>query len=487
MASLIDIGPDAQELSKGWREEREELHQQMVAIVRTAKDEKRLCTADELDKLDKMHERFDELNKNIEAIERAEKDLVRSDAFNETKERHDWEHKKHKDDNAPTARDFDFAYRGFLLAGTPHQRPEFERAIKKCGMKVVAGGEQSVNFDMPAISEMRGSKNWDALRRAREFGYKRAQDVVTTRATTAQTITTTGGGNLIGDDNSMIAQLQEHLLLNGTLRELATVVQTDSGGSMPVPGFGGNQSGVNTAINTDVATSDASFSQQTLGRKKYGSLIKLPVELITDAAIDIQGWSGRELGRRLNRVQEQEFATGAATLSECEGVLTTGSSGGAAAGSVAQSSAGNITYADLNSLVHDVDPNFRVDSQWVWHDSVQENVVSQLDSDGHPIFRAGVLVGEPNTVMGYGVSINNLYPAFTGATTNESSKLMSFGRHADYMIRDVRGVSIQVLRERYAETGQVGVLGWAQSDGQYINPHGGSSLSSIKYMAETSS
>ena len=471
---------DRMELANEKTQERATIRAKAVKILQTAKDEERSLSPEERTEFDKIMADVDKLQKEIDEITADAMRFAQLDAEGEAREKEEWVAKKKPD--AVSFRDRDLAFRAWLLGGYPGAiTNEMREAQKKCNFRHGMG--DMVEFNMPAITQMTGPKTHEALREARQF----AMDMVHTRATTAQTITTTAGGNLIGEDQSFINRLQEHLIMNGTLRNIATVINTDKGDPLPVPGFGGNQAGVNTAINTDVATADSSFSQQELGRNKYGTMIKLPIELITDSGIDIQGWCGTECGRRLNRVQEQEWATGASTLNEAPGVLTTGSSGGAAAGSVAQSSAGNIGYADLNSLIHDIDPNFRTDSQFVWHDTVQENVVSQLDSNGLPLFRVSTLTGEPDSFMGYRAHVNNLYPSFTGASTNESTKLMSFGRHRDYFIRDVRGVSVQALVERYAETGQVAVLAWAQSDGQYINPHGGSSLSSIKYMAETAS
>ena len=294
---------------------------------------------------------------------------------------------------------------------------------------------------------------------------------MTTRATTSQTITTTGGGNLVGDDNSMIGNLWSTLLTSGSMREVATVMQTDTGANMPIPLDDNRDKAALVSINAAVITADASFGQTVVGAIKSGSMIKLPSELIQDSAIDIQAFAGNLLGQRFSRFNEEMYATGAATLSEYEGMVTTGSSGGAAAGTT-QSSV-NIIIADLQAMVGGLDNAYLNGASWMMHQTQRSNIAALLDGDGRPLWQPSLEAGVGDMLLGYPVHINNEYravattPTTTGGAVGD--KTATFGRHDQYLIRDVAGVRIQLLVERFADLDQVAVLGVYRGFGQYIN------------------
>ena len=214
-------------------------------------------------------------------------------------------------------------------------------------------------------------------------------------------------------------------------------------------------------------TSNLSFGQTTLDAKKYGSMVKLPVELIQDSAIDVQSFTGARIGERLGRITEEHFATGAASLSEPEGMVTTGSSGGAAAGTTCSSEA-NVQVADLKSLVGKLDVAYLNGASWMMHQTTRTNIAGQLDGDGRPLWQPSLQAGDPDNLLGYPVVINNEYGTHTG-TSDNASKLATFGRHDHYYIRDVMGVNVRRLDERFAELAQVAVIGFSRHDGQYIN------------------
>ena len=477
---------DNQAQSKGLREERANIHKQMQDLLELVKTEERSLTAEELTQFDRWHAACDDLERQFKTLERAAAELAKSDAVAESQERQNWEAKRDHTENTISFADEDMAFRGWLTFDTPYFTPEMARAIERCGVNPRPATRE---FVMPHIGIVDGFKRGRKVRRTREDvrDIRRfAQNIVTTRATTAQTITTTAGGNLIANDNSFMSQLQETLLSGGTMRQVATIVQTQTGATLPIPGTAGNDKGAILAINTAAVTQDTSFTQQTLGADKYTSnMIKLPGELVQDSAIPIQSFVAAKVGDRINRIQEEMWATGSASLSEPEGLVTTGSSGGAAAGTT-QSSEASITVTDLTNLEHGVDPAYRADSQWMFSDSVLKNLKQQLDGNNRPLWQPALTAGEPDLLFGHPYFVNQEYGAFTGTSAN-ASKLMTFGPHSHYWVRDVAGVDVRVLRERFGELDQIAVIGFARADGEYINPNGGSSLSSIKYMQSAAS
>jgi len=231
------------------------------------------------------------------------------------------------------------------------------------------------------------------------------------------------------------------------------------------------------------------FGQQVLSSKKFSSnLVYIPIELLQDTTLNLPAYIGDVFGRRIARVTEQQFATGASTLSEMEGLITAGSTGGASAGAT-QSSETNIQYADLVNVIHYVDSNLRPGSRFMFHDSVLKNLRGQLDSDGRPLWVPSVAADVPDLICGFPYTVNAAYTTYTGSTTGQgvTAKLATFGRHDHYVIRDVMDISVMRLNERYMDIGQVGFVAFSRHDAQLVSGVAGTTDSDVRLITAAAS
>ena len=85
--------------------------------------------------------------------------------------------------------------------------------------------------------------------------------------------------------------------------------------------------------------------------------------------------------------------------------------------------------------------------------------------------------GAPATLLGYPIYPNN---DMASATTN-GTKAVLFGALSKYKIREVLGIELIRLNERYADAHQVAFLAVARADGDLIN----AGTNPVKYMAYT--
>ena len=86
------------------------------------------------------------------------------------------------------------------------------------------------------------------------------------------------------------------------------------------------------------------------------------------------------------------------------------------------------------------------------------------DGHGRYLLTDSVKEGDQQMLLGHPVVINN-----DMADMAASAKSILFGQGASYYIRNVSGMRIVVLRELYAENGQVGILGFMRADGGLID------------------
>lgn len=286
----------------------------------------------------------------------------------------------------------------------------------------------------------------------------------------AQTVTTTGGGYLIpqGFSNELTKALKDY----GAVREVARVLQTPSGNTIPWPTYDdtGN-TGELLAINTQAAGQDITYGVVNLLAYKYSSkVILVPIELVQDSYFDIDAHIRDVATERLGRITNTHFTTGD-NSAKPQGVVAAASLGATAASATA------ITFDDLLELEHSVDPAYRKNARFMFKDSSLKALKKLKDADGRPIWQTSVAGGPPATIDDYPYVINQDMAAV--ATGNKS---VLFGDFKAYIVRDVMEIMLLRLVERYADYGQIGFLAFSRHDGRGVA--GESSFGPIKYLAQ---
>lgn len=245
----------------------------------------------------------------------------------------------------------------------------------------------------------------------------------------------------------------------------AQMVPTSSGADMPWPTVNDTAvSGELLAENTQAALADPAFGTVTLKSFIFSSkIVLIPLTLLQDTAVDIESLIGSLLGERIGRALESYFTTGTGT-GQPQGVVPFSTLGKTAAGAAA------ITYGETIDLQHSVDPAYRAlgGCKYMFKDATFAYVRKLLDSSGRPIWQpqatSGAAAAAPATLNGSPYKINQ---SMAGVATGQKSML--FGDFSHYKIRQVRGITLMRLQERYADYLQVGFLAHCRFDGRGVN------------------
>jgi HK97 family phage major capsid protein len=220
------------------------------------------------------------------------------------------------------------------------------------------------------------------------------------------------------------------------------------------------------AENSQATELDMAFGAVNLAAYVYTSkVVTVPLNLVQDSAFDLDSYIARKLGIRLGRIQNTHFTVGTGT-NQPRGIVIDATSG--KVGLTGQTL--SIIYDDLVDLEHAVDPAYRPQSKFMLHDSSLKVIKKIKDTTGRPLWRSslegiGVSVGNnPDTVNGYPYVINN-----DMAVMAANAKSVLFGDFSNYAIRDVLGVTVMRLTERFADFFQVGFIAWARADGALLD------------------
>lgn len=418
--------------AKKLREERHELAKTIRQLADKINAEKRDFTPEEKEAWEKVNKDYNDYTRQIEVAERAELVEGESRLIAPSPGRPDADHRPGDKRTRPTEEHRCLALQAWM-------RTQCGRKLRKEHREACA----ILKVDPTA-------RTFTAYTRPHQERLKEFRDFSAS----------TGSAGAYTIPQGFVARLERALLAWGPMWQTSEVLTTDGGNSTPWPTVNDTSNeGAILAENTAVSELDASFGQMALDAYKYTSkLTQVPVELLEDSAFDLAGILGDMMGERLARITNRHFTTGTGS-SQPNGIVTASTLGVSAAGATA------ITADEVFNLLHSVDPAYRPNAAWMMHDGVLLYLRKLKDSQNRYLWQESMRVGIPEQLLGYPVYINQ----HMQATVATATKTVIFGALGLYKIRQVRGIRMRRLIERYADADQEGFVAFLRADGDLLN------------------
>lgn len=441
--------PTAQDL----RVDYQRLVEQMEALVKDSESEDRVFSDEEKAKWTELRDASDKLAEQIRVKEDYEqcRDLFPSDDEKEANDREYFNRRKEEVQDKPsewrhlTAQDHRDAVSAWVK-GERFASPKEIELIERCGYNIRS---REITIGRRRDSELREAGLLAPIE-------ERAQGVATGGA----------GGFTVADE--MMAALSMTRLRYGGVRRACRVVMTDSGADYPWPIINdtGN-SGVILGENTQDTEQDVTVTQLVLGAYKITSkIVRISMELMQDASFSWETTLAELLGARVGRGENAFMTTGTGT-GQHNGIVTTATDSGVTAAAAAA-----LTWVEVTNLQHSVDPDYRIGNQvgWMCNDSTYAVMRQISDSQNRPMWNADMSNLGPGTFSGFPIFINQSMANGTG------TKALLFGDMSQYIVRDVRGVTIRRSDERYWDYNQSAFNAVVRSDSDMLQS------SAIKYL-----
>jgi len=190
---------------------------------------------------------------------------------------------------------------------------------------------------------------------------------------------------------------------------------------------------------------------------------------LQDSAFNLPQFLGSVLGERLGRGTAAAYATGTGTA-QPNGLVTAATLGVTAASATA------IADTELIDLVHSVDIAYRNQpgAGWVMNDAIVKAIRKLKDSDNQFIWQPGLTVAEPDRLLGFPIQVDQQMSSALTA----GQKVALFGALRKYVIRDVLGVTLTRLVERYAEFHQQAFVAIMRTDADLLD----AGTNPVKYL-----
>ncbi len=273
-------------------------------------------------------------------------------------------------------------------------------------------------------------------------------------------------------------QIIESMKWFGGMRAVAEILTTSTGQEIDYPtNDDTGNTGRLVSENVSATATDLTFGQKAIRAYLYSSdIVLVPITLLMDQAVDLESYISKKLGQRLGRIENTHQTTGTGA-GQPQGLVTAATVGKTTAAPTA------ITFGEAIDLEHSIDPAYRNraiygarnDAQtqpptvgYMFSDSILGYLRKLVDGNSRPLWLPGfgsVNQYVPATFNGWPYVINNDMAAASAGAPVALSKHVMFGDfETAFLIREVEGMTIMRLDERYADAFQVAFLGFHRMD-----------------------
>lgn len=275
----------------------------------------------------------------------------------------------------------------------------------------------------------------------------------------AQSTSATEGGYTIPTE--LANEIIKGMAKFGGVRENARVMTTTGGGTLNFTYNDDTANGIGLISEAAAITADDDtvFSQVAFGAYKYGSAVYINRELIEDSAFNIVSHIEELFAERFGRGLNALYTTGTGS-SQPKGVAV------AAATGVTLADQDAITFSEILTLKHSVDPAYRNNGKFMLNDATLLAIkkLSIGTGDARPLWQPSFALGQPETIDGSQFIINQDMNGLGSLKTP-----MLYGDFSKFMIRDVAGMRLVKSDQYKVLNDQLTVVGWMRTDSDLLD------------------
>jgi HK97 family phage major capsid protein len=237
--------------------------------------------------------------------------------------------------------------------------------------------------------------------------------------------------------------------LVGPMLTVSEVFNTTSGENLVIPTVTATSTSGSVAAAGTISESNPTFSSITLGAEKYGALVQVAQELVSDAGFNITSYIAQQLGTSLGLQANSVLTT---KLSAAAGSVVTGGTG----------VSGAASYENLIDLVYGIADGARVLPGLGFQMSKTGIAAARKlkDGAGNYIWTNSAVPGQPATLLGYPV-----YENPNVAAVGTAAKSVLFGHLPSFKVRVAGGIRVDQSTDFAFNTDTVTYRGLIRLDG----------------------
>jgi len=266
--------------------------------------------------------------------------------------------------------------------------------------------------------------------------------------------------------DGFLKELQDTILEYGVIIPDCRSITTAEHGDLNIPTVDDTaNAGVWTAEHGAITPADFATDEVVMKAWKVATAITVSTELLEDSAFDIGAYVAAALGVRLSRTMEASVVNGDGS-SKPKGIVADTNTA-----SVTSITTIVIEAADALALVAAIQPSQRAGAKFYASDSAIMAMTGWVGTDGRPLLQMSADATQANgvnyTLYGYPVVPN--YEL--GAVTSTGDVPLIFGNPQNYMVRNVKNITVRRSDEVRVLNDEVVFMATARIDGKVVNPN----------------
>lgn len=262
----------------------------------------------------------------------------------------------------------------------------------------------------------------------------------------------------------IIQELQKETQLVGKARTIA--LSKAQGIEVPKESAEISDASFTTENGAVAADTQQSFTTVSLGADRVGKLVKVSKKAVLSSAFDIAALVREELAYKLRCTLENAILNGTGT-GQPMGIFATSGANALTAANVDVTAASStaISADDIIKTKRKVKSAYRAGAVWVMHPDIVTDVLTLKDKNDQYLWRSGLQPSDPDILDGSPIVESEFAPH----TKTTGLYVAAYGDFSKYWLTMLEQISVQVLLERYADTGFIGYLAETFAGGAPIN------------------
>jgi HK97 family phage major capsid protein len=241
-----------------------------------------------------------------------------------------------------------------------------------------------------------------------------------------------------------------------------------SGASIYSSGFIGSWAGETPAF----SDTDPGFQTLDIAIKKVRVATRLSNDFVSDAAVNIMAFLAQNGAENMALTEDQGFFTGDGSSLVPMGLLNAGITTvdleGSTADTISNTATSTGSAPKLINLTYKLPPQYLPGARWIMRRSIQGKIRQLVDGNSRfmwPAYTESGFAGPIDTLMGYPVSQTDWMPD----DGQDTQPVVAFGDFSHYIIGQRTQITSLVLRERFADSDQVGIILFERVGGGLYN------------------
>jgi HK97 family phage major capsid protein len=315
-----------------------------------------------------------------------------------------------------------------------------------------AAGERNAN---PRGAEEYRSQFSDMLCRGYRPGEHRA----------LQADSQVGGGYLVAPEqfvNKLIEALRDQVFI----RQLSTVIPVQSAMSLGVPVLQTRPDDAEWTVELKTGSLDTAmgFAKRELHPHPAAKRILVSTFLLNNAVLSADQIVRDQLAYKFGITQEKAFLTGSGA-GQPLGIFTASPNGIDTDRDVAAGNEATAIGADgLINAKYALKAQYQKTARWIFHRDAISGIRKLKDDNKQYLWQPGLIADKPDTIL----ELPFFMSEFAPNTFTTGKYVGIIGDFSFYWIADSMEFSIQVLKELYAESNQIGYIGRMECDAQPV-------------------